>query len=159
MRACFRVLAFSLALAVMATLSTPATLAQSTYARDVGVSQTAGTTCSAGEPVALNGNLHFVYSFTTDPTTGANRYQINIASSLSGVGQATQTNYTGTGSFGYDFPSPDSPAQITVQLKYGLNSQGSAPSLTLTQTVNITVDTGGNVSASVVGSSTQCAGS
>jgi hypothetical protein len=156
MRSCFRILTFSLALAV--ALSVPAALAQSTL--DVAVNQTASTTCSSGEPVALSGNLHFTYSFTTDPATGINTYQINIASSLSGVGQATQTSYAGeAASFAFGLPSISSPAQFTVQLGSRLDSQGSAPSLMLSQTVNITVDTGGNISASAASSSTSCAGS
>jgi hypothetical protein len=110
--------------------------------------------------VGLNGNLHFVYSFTTDPATAINTYQVAILSNLSGIGQATQTSYAGeNASFGYSFPATASPAQITLQLGSRLFSQGSAPSLMLSQTVNITVDTSGSISASVVGSSTTCAGS
>jgi len=156
MQGCFRILSFSLALAVVIALGTPAALAQSTL--DVNVNQTAATTCSSGEPVALNGNLHFGYSFTTDSTTLTNRYQVTIASNLSGIGQTTQTSYAGeNASFAFGFTSPDSPAQFTVQLGSRLSSQGSAPSLTLSQTLNITVDTSGNISASVPSSSTQCA--
>jgi len=158
MSTCFRILSFSLALAVAAALGAPAALGQSTL--DVPVNQTASTTCASGEAVGLNGNLHFAYSFTSDPTTLTNRYQITIASNVSGVGQATQTNYVGeNASFAFGYTSPDSPAQLTVQLGSRLSSQGSAPSLTLTQTVNITVDTGGNISASVASNATTCAGS
>jgi len=157
MQSCLRLLTFSLALAVAAALSPPAALAQSTL--DVAVNQPASTTCSSGEPVALNGNLHFTYSFTTDPVTLINTYQIIVASGVSGVGQSTQTNYSGGASFGYSLSTADSPAQFTAQLKYDLNSQGSASSLMLNQTVNITVDTSGNISASVASSSTTCAGS
>jgi len=151
-----RILSFAVAL--LAALIAPAAFGQSTYSTDVSVNQTASTTCSSGEAVALSGNLHFGYSFTTDATTGINTYQITLASNLSGVGQVTQTSYAGNASFAYSYPSTDSPAQITAQLQYSLNSQGSAPSLMLTQTVNITVDTSGNISASVASSSTQCVG-
>ena len=155
MQGCFRILCFSLALAAVMALGTSAALAQSTL--DVNVDQTTATTCSSGEPIVLNGNLHFGYSFTTDPTTGINTYRVTIASNISGIGQATQTNYAGSASYGYDFPSTDSPAQITLQLATRLSSQGSAPSLMLSQTLNITVDTSGNIDASVASSSTQCA--
>ena len=158
MRSCCKILTFSLALAVVAALSAPAAQAQSTL--DVAVNQTAATTCSSGEAVAVSGNLHFAYSFTTDSTTGINTYHIAIASNLSGVGQATQTGYAGeNASFGYDFPTMDSPATITLQLGSRLFAQGSAPSLTLNQTLNITVDTSGNISAAVGNSLTSCAGS
>ena len=155
MRSCLKLLTFSLALAVTSALSIPAALAQSTV--NISVNQTASSSCPSGEPVALTGNLHFTYSFTTDPVTLINAYQINVSSGVSGIGQSTQTNYAGGASFGYNLSTTNSPAQFTAQLSYGLNSQGSAPSLTLNQTVNITVDTSGNISASVANSSTQCA--
>lgn len=146
-----------LVVALLSALIAPAALGQSTYSTDVNVNQTVSTTCSSGEPVALNGNLHFTYSFTTDATTGTNTYQITLVSNLSGVGQATQTSYAGNASFAYSYPTTASPAQITAQLQYPLNSQGSAPSLMLNQTVNITVDTSGNISASLGSASTSCA--
>ena len=146
-----------LSLAVLPLLSAPAALAQS--ALDVNVNQTAPTTCSSGEPVALNGNLRFGYSFTTDSVTGVNTYHIAVTGDMPGIGQATQTNYAGNASFASDYPTTASPAQITMQLKYGLNSQGSVPSLMLNQIVDITVDTAGNISANVPSSSTTCSGS
>ena len=155
MRNCVRFLTFSFILLIAAAFCTPA-LAQS--AVDVNVNQTAATSCSAGEAVALSGNLHFAYSYTTDSATGINTYRVGIASSLSGVGQATQANYVGeNASYGYDFPTTESPTQITLQLGSRLSAQSPAPSLTLTQTVNITVDTSGHIGASVAGSSTECA--
>jgi hypothetical protein len=155
MRDGVRFLSLSFILVMVAALYTPA-LAQSTV--DVNVNQTAATSCSTGEAVALSGNLHFAYSVATDSATGINTYHIVIASSLSGVGQATQTDYIGeNASYGYEFPTTASPAQITLQLGSRLSSQGSAASLTLTQTVNITVDTSSNINASVAGSNTQCA--
>ena len=157
MKSHFRILGF--VVAVMAALITPAAFGQATYTTDVAVNQTANTMCSSGEAVALNGNLHFAYSFTTDATTGINAYQITLTSNLSGVGQATQTSYAGNASFAYGYPTTASPAQITAQLKYPLDSQGSAPSLMLNQTVNITVDTNGNITAGVANSLTTCAGS
>jgi hypothetical protein len=157
MKTYFKVLSFAIAVAVLATLSASAALAQSTL--DVAVNQTASTTCSSGEAVALNGNLHFTYSFATDATTGINTYRIAVVSNMSGVGQATQAGYAANASFAYSYPTTASPAQIAAQLQYPLNSQGSAPNLTLSQTVNITVDNSGSISASVASSSTTCAGS
>ena len=43
-----------------------------------------------------------------------------------------------------------------MELKADLVSQGSAPSMTLVQTLNIVVDTSGNISAQVVDNTTQC---
>ena len=158
MRTALRSSKLSAVLGALIVLSIPAALAQS--AADVSVNQTAATSCSLGEAVAVSGSLRFNYSFSTDSTTGINTYHIAIASNLAGTGQATQTNYVGdNATFAYDFPTTDSPAQITLQLGSRLFSQGSAPSLNLSQAVNISVDTAGNISANVPSSSTTCAGS
>jgi hypothetical protein len=155
MRACFKLLALSVITIVGVAFSQQMSMAQS--AIDVPINQTVSSTCPSGEAVALNGNLHFTYSFTTDPTTGINTYQVNVGATASGTGQTTQSNYSGSASFGYNISSTTSPAQFPVQLSYGLASQGSAPGLALTQSLNVTIDTGGNVSATVVDGSTRCA--
>ena len=129
-------------------------LAQSSA--DVAVNQTASTTCSAGESVALSGNLHVQVSTAADPN-GGTRYEIGMSSSLTGVGQSTQASYSGSGSYGYGFTTLDSPAQVTLELGTPLKSQGSAPDLRLSQSVSITVDSSGSVTASVASSSTDCA--
>jgi Tfp pilus assembly protein PilX len=148
-----RILALAaLAIAMTSTLAT----AQSTT--DVAVNDTASTSCPSGEAVALNGVLHLAFTSTTDAATGINNYQIAVLSDISGTGQATQTDYAGeNASFGYNFPTTDSPAQISLQLGSRLFSKGAAPSLQLTQTLNITADTAGHISASTAGSNTQCA--
>src|SRR5207253_7137647 len=97
------------------TLTTSAAVAQVSGGADVAVRQTASTTCSSGEPVALTGNLHLQVSSTADPS-GGNRYDIKMSSSYSGTGQMSQASYQGSGSYGYGFTSPDSPAQLTLQL-------------------------------------------
>jgi len=156
MKSSFKLLTFATALIAL-VLCASAMQAQS--AIDVSVNQSAPTSCTSGEDVALSGSLHFVYSFTMDSTTGINTYNVAIASNLAGAGQATQTSYTGENAFfAYNFPTTDSPAQISLQLGSRLFSQGSAPSLNLIETVNITVDTAGNISATVPSSSTTCVG-
>ena len=129
---------------------------------DLIVNQTASTSCSAGEPVALTGKLHFGLSVstitdtTTQPPTLIYVYQATISSDLSGVGQNTQTNYIASTGYSGGSQSTSSPAQFTVALRYGLDSQGTAPSLMLNQTVNITADNTGKISATLVNSSTDC---
>ena len=129
---------------------------------DLIVNQTASTSCSAGEPVALSGKLHLELSVTTitdtttSPATLIYVYQVTISSDLSGVGQTTQTNYIASTAYSGGSQSTSSPAQFTVVLRYGLDSQGAAPSLMLNQTVNITADNTGKISATLVNSSTDC---
>ena len=95
-------------------------------------------------------------SAAPDPSGGM-RYEISMSSSLTGVGQSTQASYSGSGSYGYGFTTLDSPAQVTLELGTPLKSQGSVPDLRLSQSVSITVDSSGSVTASVTNSSTDCA--
>lgn len=135
------------------------TMAQSTSVTntfDLSVTdQTTVNQCSVGEPVALNGVVHFSYSVSTD-SSGVNHFTINAASDLGGVGQNTGTTYVASDSDDYSSNGTDPSVDMTVELKSNLKSQGSAPGLTLVQSLHITVDTTGNISAQVVSNSTGC---
>lgn len=137
------------------TAIVPLSAAQS-HAIDVAVDQTPMNVCSSGEAVALTGNLQIQYSVAPDPS-GGNHFDFSMGSSYSGVGGISQGNYMGGGWYGYAFTTTDSPVQFTLELATPLKASGSATSLTLNQAVNITVDTDGNISASVPSSSTTCA--
>ncbi len=154
-------MAVLLTLLLALQVSTPAALAQSaappvvyTYTAYVD-NQTAVNNCSAGEPVVLNGTVQFSYQFTTD-TSGVNHFSITAASKLTGIGQNTGTAYVGSDSDDYSSNTSDTSADVTVELRSQLASQGSAPSLMLIQSLHITVDTSGNISAQVAGNTTQC---
>jgi len=140
---------------------TPAAFAQS--AQPVAYSYTANVAnqmttnnCSAGEPVNLNGTVQLNYQVSTDPTTGANQFSITASNNLTGIGQSTAGNYTANDSADYVVNSTQPSTEATVQLKANLASQGSAASMTLVQTLDIVVDTSGNISAQVTDNSTQC---
>jgi hypothetical protein len=111
--------------------------------------------CSAGEPVALDGNIHLDALVSTD-STGISHFAIKATGNLLGIGQTTGTAYTATDSDDYSSNTDDPSADLTVELKSDLKSQGASPGLTLVQSLHIVVDTGGNVSAQVVGNSTSC---
>jgi len=111
--------------------------------------------CSAGEPVTLNGTVQFTYHVTTD-TSGVNHFDITAANNLTGIGQSTTGIYTASDSADYILNSSQPSTETTVQLKSDLVSQGSAPSMTLVETLHIVVDTSGNISAQVMDNSTQC---
>ena len=151
------VLLTTLLLALQA--STPAAFGQSaappvTYTAYVD-NQAAVNNCSAGEPVALNGTVQFTYHVTTD-TSGVNHFDITAANNLTGIGQSTTGIYTASDSADYILNSSQPSTETTVQLKADLVSQGSAPSMTLVQTLHIVVDTSGNISAQVTDNSTLC---
>jgi len=142
-------------------LATPAAFGQSVppvvYSYTTNVqNQTTTNNCSAGEPVNLNGTVQFSYQVSTDPTIGTNQFSITASNNLTGVGQTTAGNYTASDSADYVFSSSQPSTEATVQLKADLMSQGSAPSMTLVQTLDIVVDTSGNISAQVTDNSTQC---
>jgi hypothetical protein len=163
MKVCFRASILVIGLAGWIAIATAGAQGQARSATyDLAVSQTAPTTCSAGEPVALNGRMQFeasvstVTDTTTSPPTVIYTYQTSIASDLSGVGQTTGTNYTASTAYSGGSQSTTSPARFTVVVRYGLDSQGSAPSLMLNQNLQLTVDDTGRIGATLLSNSTDC---
>jgi len=118
--------------------------------------QVTTNSCSAGEPVALSGSMSYQVAVTTDPTTGLNTFSITTSNNLNGVGQTTGTNYAASDSSDYAVNSSQPSTETIVEFKSDLTSQGSTPSLTLVQTLDIVVDTSGNISAQVTANTTQC---
>jgi hypothetical protein len=146
-------LAFAASQAMLLGQSTPPI----TYTYTASVTNQATTNnCSAGEPVNLTGTVQFSYQVATDPATGKNQFSITASNNLTGVGQTTSGNYIASDSADYVLSSAQPSTEATVQLKSDLVSQGSGPSMTLVQTLDITLDTYGNISAQVTDSSTQC---
>ena len=145
-------LAFAMCTAVAFGQAAP----PATYSHDAYLdNQVTVNNCSAGEPVALNGNMHFQYSFTTG-SDGVNHFAITAANNLSGVGQTTSTNYVANDSDEYGVNSGQPSADVTAELRSQLTSQGSSPSMMLVQTIHITADTSGNITGQVVSNTTQC---
>ena len=134
-------------------------LAQSTPVTNsydlVVTNQTTVNSCSVGEPVALNGMVHVSYSVSAD-NSGVNHFAITAANNLTGAGQKTGTPYLASDSDDYSSNNNDSSADLTVELKSDLKSQGATPGLTLVQSLHIVVDTTGNISAQVVSNTTGC---
>ncbi len=105
--------------------------------------------CSAGEPVALTGVVHVSYSVSTD-SSGVNHFVINANTDLTGAGQNTGLPYAASESE-KTIQTTRMLADLTVEMKSDLKPVGTATgtSLTLVQTLHITVDTGGNIGAQV----------
>jgi hypothetical protein len=122
---------------------------------EVATNGSVSSGCSSGENVNGTGKVHFDLRATADPVNG-NRYQIDIANTFAGSGQASQEKYSAAGSFGYDFISLDSPAQISISISTHLDPDGNRSQLMLRQVLNITVDTSGSINASVADSSIEC---
>ena len=112
-------------------------------------------TCSMGEPVTLNGTIHFSYSVTTD-STGVNHFAITAANQLTGVGKNSGLPYVADESDEYDSNNDDPSADVTVELKSDLKPQSGGAGVTLVQSLHIVVDTTGNISAQVVSNATSC---
>ena len=120
--------------------------------------QAAVNNCSAGEPVNLNGTVQFSYQVIAD-SSGMNNFSITATNNLTGVGQTTSTNYLASDSNDYSASTTDSSKDMTVELSADLKSQGSAPSMTLVQTLHIMVDTSGSIATEVVSNTTSCGSS
>ncbi len=139
-------------------LSAAAALAQSSLTNSYDAAITNQVTvnqCSIGEPVALDGVLHVSYSVSTD-SSGVNQFTVTAANDVTGSGQKTGIAYVASDSADYNSNTTDSSSDMTVELKSDLNPQGSAPGLTLVQSLHIVVDVSGNVSAQVVSNTTGC---
>ena len=89
-------------------------------------------------------------------SSGANHFTVTAGDNLTGLGQTTGTAYVANDSDDFDSNTSDSSADMTVELRSNLKSQGSTPGMTLVQTLHIVVDTSGNISAQVVSNSTGC---
>jgi len=140
-------------------LAAGSALAQSTpttNSYDIDVAdQVTVNTCSTGEPVSLNGTVQVQTSVTTD-SSGVNYFTVTAANNLTGIGQTTSASYAAADSDNYSSNTSDPSADMTVELKADLKSQGGNPTLTLVQSLHIVVDTAGNISAQVVTNSTSC---
>jgi hypothetical protein len=140
-------------------LTAAGTLAQSTpmtTSYDINVAnQVTVNTCSAGEPVSLNGTVHIESTATTD-SSGVNSFTVTATNNLSGIGQTTSASYVAADSDQYSSNTSDPSADLTVELKSDLKSQSATPSLTLVQSLHLVVDASGNISAQVVSNSTSC---
>ena len=142
---------------VALVMVTPSAFGQS-YGSDVAVdNQTTTNQCSSGEPVLLNGNVHLQYSVSTD-SNGVNHFLIKASNSLSGNGQKSGASYSASDSDDYGVSSSEASAEMTVELTSTLGAQGSSGNMMLVQTIHITVDTAGNISAQVQDNTTQCGG-
>jgi hypothetical protein len=104
----------------------------------------------------LSGTINYQVAIGTDPDTGANTFAITVSNNLTGVGQTTGGNYTASDSNNYILSSTQASTEAVFEFKTDLTSQGSAPSMTLDQSLDIVVDTSGNISAQVTGNATQC---
>jgi hypothetical protein len=118
--------------------------------------QVTTNSCSAGEPVTLSGTISYQVAVGSDPSSGKNTFTITASNNLNGVGQTTGTNYAANDSSDYIVSSTQTSTQAVVEFKSDLTSQGSVPSMTLIQTLDMVVDASGNISAQVTGNTTQC---
>lgn len=119
-------------------------------------SQVTTNTCSAGEAVALSGNVHVQYSVSVDSATGKNVFSITASNNLTGVGQTTGTVYVAGDSNDYFVNSSQNSTEATVDFRTDLVSQGSAPSMTLVQSIHMLLDTSGNITIDIPQNGTQC---
>jgi len=145
-------------MAVLLTLVTcvGSAIAQAPASTSTLQNQVTTNNCSAGEPVALSGTVSYQVSVSTDPTNGANTFTVTASNNLTGVGQTTGTSYVASDSSDYIVSSTQPSTEATVDFKSDLTSKGSAPTLTLIQTLDMVVDVSGNVSAQVTSNNTQC---
>lgn len=147
----------SVAMAILVFSSAAASAQSNAYTVDVPVTaQATNNTCAAGEPVILNGAVHLQYGFTTD-TDGVNHFSITATNDLNGVGQTSGASYKVAGSSEYTVNAGDPSAELYPDVKSDLTPLSSGTPLTLVQSMQITVDTSGNLTGQINQVATQCA--
>ena len=112
--------------------------------------------CAAGEPVTLNGTLHLAYSVTTD-ADGVNHFSFTAANDLNGVGQASGAGYTVAGSSAYTVNTTDASAELYPEVRSDLVPRSSGAPLTLVQSLQLSADINGTITAQIQQQATQCA--
>lgn len=133
----------------------PSAMAQA-GAVDVAVqNQVTTNNCSTAEPAALSGNMHFEYTFNTD-SDGVNHFTVTVTNNLTGVGQNSGGTYGASDSSQYQLDNSQPSGELTVDFRSDLTPQNGGASLTLIQSLDITVDTSGNIAATVSQNATQC---
>jgi len=111
--------------------------------------------CSTAEPVALSGDVNLQYNFTTD-SNGVNHFNVTVGNNLTGVGQNTAGSYTASDSNQYEIETSQPNGEITVEFRSDLNPQTGGAGMILLQSIDITVDTAGNIAGTVLSNTTQC---
>jgi hypothetical protein len=110
-----------------------------------------------GDVIAVTGSIHFVASSTADGSGGFHVTFMDNVSQVTGVGSVTGATYRGVGGDWFALNAkPPFPFEATQTDVFGLISSGATPNLVVTDTIHITVNAGGTMTANVARFSVAC---
>jgi hypothetical protein len=111
-----------------------------------------------GEPVTLTGNLHVLIHITDNGAGGFVAKEHFQPQGVTGVG-ATGTEYQGTGVTQDETASNPGPQfEMTFINNFRIISHGPSPNFAAHDTVHVTFNNNGDLTATVVNSSVECQG-
>ncbi|MBI2852663.1 MAG: hypothetical protein HYX84_06145 [Chloroflexi bacterium] len=110
----------------------------------------------AGELVSLSGNLHVLVTVTEDEAGGFHLSASNNPQGISGTGLTTGANYRGTGVTRQELNLTNGASEVTFVNNFRIIGQGTGNNFLVHQTVHLTVNANGEVTADVVIDSVDC---
>lgn len=110
-----------------------------------------------GDVIAVTGEIHLLASSTSDGAGGFHVKFMDNVSQVTGVGSVSGATYHGVGGDWFIANvSPPFPAEFTQTDVFGLISAGPAPNFVVTDTLHITVNADGTLTANVARFSIAC---
>jgi hypothetical protein len=150
-----RLLQAALLALALAVIPATASAAVVTNVR-VPLNMTVASPCN-GDLIAVTGSIHFLASFTSDRSGGLHGSFMDNVSQVTGVGSVSGATYHGVGGDWFTANvRPPFPAEFTATDVFGLISTGSVPNFIVTDTVHITINADGTMTASVARLSIAC---
>jgi hypothetical protein len=110
-----------------------------------------------GDVIAVTGTIHLLASSTSDGSGGFHVSFMDNVSGITGVGSLSGATYHGVGGDWFSGNArPPFPVEFTQTDVFGLISAGSAPNFIMTDTLHITVNADGTLTANVARLSIAC---
>jgi hypothetical protein len=110
-----------------------------------------------GDVIAVTGEIHLLASSTSDGAGGFHVTFMDNVSGVTGVGSISGATYHGVGGDWFSGNArPPFPVVLTQTDVFALISAGSAPNFVVTDTVHITVNADGTLTANVARFSVAC---
>jgi hypothetical protein len=117
---------------------------------------TVASPCNS-DVIAVTGTIHLLASSTSDGSGGFHVSFMDNVSGITGVGSLSGATYHGVGGDWFSGNvRPPFPVEFTQTDVFGLISAGSAPNFIMTDTLHITVNADGTLTASVARLSIAC---
>src|SRR5579872_479922 len=126
---------------------------------DIPIDAHVAIPCAAGgqgEIVALSGEVQMVFIVTSDASGGLHVETQSNNQGVSGIGTTTGDKYQGTGGNRFSSNTNGASSEITFVNRFQLIGQGPGNNLAIHETVHVTVNANGDVTASILSFDAEC---